>query len=72
MKIKGEKKPTIGLDSILLGSQALLISRQMFHSQVIIRRLTTSHLAVSLQEHRDLVLFPCVSAKSLAHSGVQQ
>lgn len=62
----------MGLDSILLGSQALLISKHMFHSQVIIRRLPTSHLAMSLQEHRDSVLFPCVSARSLDHSGVQR
>lgn len=62
------EKVHIDLDSIVLGSQPLLISKQMFHCQVIIHRLTASHLVVNLHEHSNSVSFLCVPAASLDHS----
>ena len=64
MKIKGGKAH-ISLDSILLGSQALLIRKQMFQHQMTICRFTASHLAVSSPEHRDVVSSPCGPTKHL-------
>lgn len=55
----------VSLDSILLGSQALLIRKQMFHHQMTICRFTASHLAVSSPEHRDVVSSPRGPAKRL-------